>query len=67
MNDKREVTTEWKQWAMQVNANYHDGQMTAEAAEAMAGPEPTKHAINWEAMTRTALRLASLYQTGMVQ
>ena len=36
-------TAEWKRWAIQVNAFYHDGNMTAAAAEQIAGPEPIKY------------------------
>ncbi len=38
----QKITQEWKFWSMQVNANYHDGQMSVADAEALAGPEPIK-------------------------
>jgi hypothetical protein len=41
----QKITQEWKCWAMQVNANYHNGKMPVADAEALAGPEPVKHEV----------------------
>ena len=37
------VTYEWKMWAIRVNNNYHEGNMTENEAEIMAGTEPEKY------------------------
>lgn len=41
----QKITQEWKLWAMQVNANYHDGRMSVADAEVLAGPEPVKFEV----------------------
>lgn len=33
----------WLRWATQVNVNYHDGRMTEDEAETLAGPEPVRY------------------------
>lgn len=46
MNYEIKTNPMWDMWAGQVNANYHDGGMSVEAAEMMAGPEPPRYTVN---------------------
>ena len=60
-------TKEWQRWAMQVNVNYHDGNMDAAAAEAMAGPEPIENeadAVAFEMARADRLVAIMLRQAG---
>lgn len=42
---QKQITKAWRLWAIQVNANYHDGGMSPEEAESAAGPEPVKYEV----------------------
>jgi hypothetical protein len=60
-------TKEWQRWAMQVNVNYHDGNMDAAEAEKAAGPEPIKYeaeAVALETAQADRLAAAMLRQAG---
>ena len=61
------LTKEWQRWAIQVNANYHDGNMSAAKAEEAAGPEPIKYeaeAVALETAQADRLAAAMLRQAG---
>lgn len=40
--NERKLNPQYKLWCAQVNANYHDYNMTTEEAEKLAGPEPER-------------------------
>ena len=42
---QKQITKAWRLWAIQVNANYHDGNMSPAEAEQAAGPEPVKFEV----------------------
>ncbi len=42
---QKQITKAWRRWAIQVNANYHDGGMSPAEAESAAGPEPVKYEV----------------------